>query len=136
MKSEFVFVFFFFFTFGHSVSVRDDGLRQNDQFNFLQFVYFCVIMKQNSLTIQVFTVAHRCTMNLRQRVLLCVICSAIFICGDNHHEQVPSPFMLSAQTNPSFRHSPLFQAATTWNRFVAATASGDLPSARDISNFF
>ena len=46
MKSEFVFVFLFFFTFGHSVSVRDDGLGQNDQFIFLQFVYFCVIMKQ------------------------------------------------------------------------------------------
>ena len=28
------------------------------------------------------------------------------------------------------------QAATTWNKFVAAKASRDLPSARDISNFF
>ena len=36
--------------------LRDDGLGQNDQFNFLQFVYFCVIMKQYSLTVQVFTV--------------------------------------------------------------------------------
>ena len=80
MKSEFVFVFFFFFTFGHSVSVRDDGLGQNDQFNFLQFVYFCVIMKQYSLTVQVFTMAHRCAMNLWQGVLLCVYCNAIFIC--------------------------------------------------------
>ena len=35
-----------------------------------------------------------------------------------------------------FQRSPLFQAATTWNRFVAATASKDLPSARDIANFF
>ena len=45
----------------------------------------------------------------------------------------------SAQTNPSsklIQRSPLFQAATTWNRFVAAKASRDLPSARDISNFF
>ena len=81
MKSEFVFVFFFSFTFGHSVSVRDDGPGQNDQFNFLQFVYFCVFMKQYSLTVQVFTVAHRCAMNLWQRVLLCVYCSAIFICS-------------------------------------------------------
>ena len=79
MKSEFVFVFFFF-TFGYSVSVRDDGLGQNDQFNFLQFVYFCVIMKQYSLTVQVFTVAHRWAMNLWQRVLLCVYCNAIFLC--------------------------------------------------------
>ena len=80
MKSEFLFVFFFFFTFGHSVSVRDDGLGQNDQFNFLQFVYFCVIMKQYSLIVQVFTVAHQSAMNLWQRVLLCVYCNAIFIC--------------------------------------------------------
>ena len=71
---------FLFFTFGHSVSVRDDGLGQNDQFNFLQFVYFCVIMKQYSLTVQVFTLAHRCAMSLWQRVLLCVHCNAIFIC--------------------------------------------------------
>ena len=80
MKSEFVFVFFFFFTFGHSVSVRVDGLGQNDQFILLQFVHFCVIIKQYSLTVQVFTVAHRCAMDLWQRVLLCVYCNAIFIC--------------------------------------------------------
>ena len=79
MKSEFVFVFFFFFTFGHSVSVRDDGLGQNDQFNFLQFVYFCVIMKQYSLTVQIFTVAHRCAMNLWQRVLVCVLQCHIYM---------------------------------------------------------
>ena len=54
---------------------------------------------------------------------------------DNHHEQVPSPFMFSANKS-FFQRLPLFQAATTWNRFVAATASRDLPSARDISNFF
>ena len=42
MKSEFVFVFFFFFTFGHNVSVRDDGLGQNDQFIFTaSCVFLC-----------------------------------------------------------------------------------------------
>ena len=48
-------------------------------------------------------------------------------------------FMHVHRPNKSFfQRSPLFQAATTWNRFVAATASGrgDLPSSRDISNFF
>ena len=49
-----------------------------------------------------------------------------------------SPLFIHVQRpNKSFfQRSPLFQAATTWNRFVAATASRDLPSARDISNFF
>ena len=44
------------------------------------------------------------------------------------HVQRPNKFV--------FQRSPLFQAATTWNRFFAPTASRDLPSARDISNFF
>ena len=76
MKSEFVLFksFFFFFTFGHSVSVRDDGLGQNDQFNFLQFVYFCVIMKQYSLAVQVFTVGTTvCHEPLAKGSIVCVL---------------------------------------------------------------
>ena len=63
----------------------------------------------------------------------------------SHIPPLPAFFMLFSsplsilvqRPNKSFlQRSPLFQAATTWNRFVAATASRDLPSARDIANFF
>ena len=58
--------------------------------------------------------------------------------GKRRQSPRTSPLSIHVQhPNKSFfQRSPLFQAATTWNRFVAATASRDLPSARDISNFF
>ena len=48
----------------------------------------------------------------------------------------PLSILVQRPNKSFFQRSPLFQAATTWNRFVAATASRDLPSARDIANFF
>ena len=58
--------------------------------------------------------------------------------GKRRQSPRTSPLSIHAQRpNKSFfQRSPLFQAATTWNRFVVATASRDLPSARNISNFF
>ena len=58
--------------------------------------------------------------------------------GKRRQSPRTSPLSIHVQRpNKSFfQRSTLFQAATTWNRFVAATASRDLPSARDISNFF
>ena len=58
--------------------------------------------------------------------------------GKRRQSPRTSPLSILVQRpNKSFlQRSPLFQAATTWNRFVAATASRDLPSARDIANFF
>ena len=48
----------------------------------------------------------------------------------------PLSILVQRPNKSLFQRSPLFQAATTWNRFVAAKASRDFPSARDISNFF
>ena len=48
----------------------------------------------------------------------------------------PLSILVQRPNKSFFQRSPLFQAATTWNRFVAAKASRDLPSARDVSNFF
>ena len=58
--------------------------------------------------------------------------------GKRRQSPRTSPLSIHVQhpKKSSFQRSPLFQAATTWNRFVAATASRYLPSARDISNFF
>ena len=94
------------------------------------------------------------SLGTRRRMAQCILIRKAYLGRHPRHlQQALSPWISpgkrrqSPRTSPLsihfqrpnksfFQRSPLFQAATIWNRYVAATASRDLPSARDISNFF
>ena len=94
------------------------------------------------------------SLGTRRRMAQCILTRKAYLgCHPRHLQRALSPWITPAKRRQSprtsplsihvqrpnkslFQRSPLFQAATTWKRFVAATASKDLPSARDIANFF